>query len=129
MNMKSAPEIKVLAGIMTNSEDEILEQNLSRLSNLSMEAEKKTTAEEILIKREKGMEMRKKGRLVKLRIRTKMTKLERDQKIRERLNKRITEEVAEQISNQWKVLQTGKGQKDQKEGDGIIKNLISLGLT
>ena len=63
-------------------------------------------AEEILIKREQGMEMRKKGRLVKLRSRSRMSKKERDEKTRERLLKKISLEIADQISNQWKDLET-----------------------
>ena len=71
-----------------------------------MEEEKMAVAEEILIKREQGMEMRKKGRLVKWRSRSRMSRKERDKKIRERLLKKISLEIADQISNQWKDLET-----------------------
>ena len=71
-----------------------------------MEEEKMAVAEEILIKREQGMEMRKKGRLVKWRSRSRMSKKERDKKTRERLLKKISLEIADQISNQWKDLET-----------------------
>ena len=58
-----------------------------------------------------------------------MTVDEINSKVRARLINKLTKEVADEISDQWKYLETGKGQKDQKEGDGIIKNLLSLGLT
>ena len=46
------------------------------------------------------MEMRKKGRLVKLRTLRRMTKSKRDEKIRTRIHKKLTKEVEEQISNE-----------------------------
>ena len=55
-----------------------------------MEEEKLALAEEILIKREQGMEMRKKGMLVKLRSRSRMSKKERDKKTRAATQKNIT---------------------------------------
>ena len=42
-------------------------QNNSKLENLSVEVKRESNVNEILIKKEQGMEMRKKGRLVKLR--------------------------------------------------------------
>ena len=110
----------------------VLDSNKSKLANFSME-EKKAEQEEspqsnILIKKERGMEMRKKGKLVKLRPRSRMTKAERDANIKARLIEKLSQPVADQISDQWERLETGKGQKDQNEGDGIIKNLLSLGL-
>ena len=42
-------------------------QNNSKLENLSVVVKRESNVNEILIKKEQGMEMRKKGRLVKLR--------------------------------------------------------------
>ena len=42
-------------------------QNNSKLENLSVEVKRESNVNEILIKKEQGMEKRKKGRLVKLR--------------------------------------------------------------
>ena len=58
-----------------------------------------------------------------------MTVAQKKARTRARLIEKLTEEVADQVSHQWKQLETGKGQKDQKEGDGIILNLLSLGLS
>ena len=44
----------------------------------------------ILIKREKGMEMRNKGKLVKLKPRSKMTKAEGEANIRTRLIRKLS---------------------------------------
>ena len=106
MELKSCSENEERTGIALNAEDELLVQSESRLANLSVEEEKMTVAEEILIKREQGMEMRKKSRLVKLRSRSRMSKKKRDKKTRERLLKKISVEIADQISNQWKDLET-----------------------
>ena len=88
MELKSCFENEERTGIALNAEDELLVQSESRLANLSMEEEKMAVAEEILIKREEGMEMLKKGRLVKLRSHSRMSKKERDKKTRERLLKK-----------------------------------------
>ena len=109
--------------------NQVLQENQSKLENLSIEFKREKNVAELLIKKEEGMEMGKKGRLVKLRVRNKMTVDEINSKVRARLINKLTKEVADEISDQWKYLETGKGQKDQKEGDWIIKNLLSLGLT
>ena len=59
MELKSCSENEEQTGIALNAEAELLVQSQSRLANLSMEEEKMAVAEEILIKREQGMEMRK----------------------------------------------------------------------
>ena len=101
MDVKYDSEKEGSNEIHIKTEDEMLEQSQSRLANLAMEEKKTAIIAEILSKREKGMEMRKKGRLVKLRIRTQMTKRERDETSRSRIHKKLTQEVAEQISNEW----------------------------
>ena len=47
--------------------EQVLVENNSKLENLAVEVKKENTINEILIKKEQGMEKRKKGRLVKLR--------------------------------------------------------------
>ena len=109
--------------------EQVLVENNSKLENLAVEVKRENNVNEILIKKDQGMEMRKKGRLVKLRGLSKMTVAQKEARTRARLIEKLTEDVADQVSHQWKQLETGKGQKDQKEGDGIILNLLSLGLS
>ena len=92
--------------------EKVIVENNSKLENLSVEVNRENNVNEILIKKEQGMEMRKKGRLVKLRPRSKMTVAEKDKRTRARLVEKLTEEVVDQVSHQWKQLETGKGQKD-----------------